>query len=135
MEGKQTIVPRVGGTADRDVPTCRLDEKIGDIKLRLGDSSICVVVNERNIVLGLLTQEALSEDSDQTAEAAMESSPQTFRPNVPVKQAAKQMTRSKLDHALVTTSDGELMGALYRERLEEREEPTEAVEALAAGGL
>ena len=35
IEGSNVSIPRGGGVARRDVPTCRLDERVGDISARV----------------------------------------------------------------------------------------------------
>ena len=48
----------------------------------------------------------------------MRNGPTTFRPNVPVGKMARRMRERGAPTVLVTTSDGRLIGLLYREEAE-----------------
>jgi hypothetical protein len=74
-----------------------------------------VVVNKERVVLGLLREE-VSLGSGATVERVMRSGPTTFRPDVPVGKLAKRMRGAHT--VLVTTSDGRLVGLLYRDDAE-----------------
>ncbi len=114
-EGTQASVPRVGSLARHDVPTCRLDERVVDVSRRVRGTGweLCVVVNERNVVLGRLTHDALERDADATAEQVMEPGPVTYRPHEVAKDAARKLAERHVKSVLVTTADGELIG-LFR---------------------
>ena len=79
----------------------------------------CVVVNKERIVLGLLREKELSLDPKIPVEEAMRNGPATFRPNEPVRNMAKRMQDREATAVLVTTSDGRLVGLLYREDAEQ----------------
>ena len=121
-EGDRSDDPWIGDLAERDVPTCRLGDPIGEARqrLRAAGRAACVVVNDEQVVLGLVPAEGPSADPRQTVEAVMESGPSTFRPNVPLAEMAQYMREHGLSYALVTTSDGNLVGWLSRERAERR---------------
>ena len=55
-EGADAEKPRASDVLRRDVPTCRLDDSIGDVQSRLEgtDWAVCGVINEQNILLGML---------------------------------------------------------------------------------
>ncbi len=80
----------------------------------------CVVVNDQRIVLGLVRRDALTAGGQRTAEEVMLPGPVTFRPNVSLEEMASYMDEHKLRQALVTTSDGELIGMASREDVEAR---------------
>jgi hypothetical protein len=40
------------GAVDRDVPSCGLDERLGDVAARVGATSRCVVLNDAAVVMG-----------------------------------------------------------------------------------
>ncbi|MBI1886181.1 MAG: CBS domain-containing protein, partial [Chloroflexi bacterium] len=84
-EGRLAATP-VAQDALREVPTCALDERVGDIRRRLeaGGGNTCVVVNRDGVVLGRLTEDALQADLEATAESVMEAGPTTFRPDFPL---------------------------------------------------
>lgn len=45
--------------------------------------------------------------------------PTTYRPNLPREEAAEWMRQQKAELALITTSDGELIGLLVRSDVEQ----------------
>jgi CBS domain-containing protein len=120
IEGKLAAVPRIGDVAHRDVPVCRLSDKIGDVRkwTQEEDWDACVVVNDEGIVLGLLRRKELDADPQATVEEMMRSGPTTFRPNVPVKDMAERMRERGARTVLVTVSDGKLVGLLRRDDAE-----------------
>lgn len=120
MEGANAAVPHVGDMARRDIPRCALGERIGDVQQRVQavGRDRCVVVNEHEIVLGLLRDRELAGDPDSTVEAVMRAGPATYRPDVVVSDALAQLTERKASGVLVTRSDGTLLGWLRREDVE-----------------
>jgi len=117
IEGSKASIPRVGSVARRDVPTCRLNERVGDVAARvLGKGwDLCVVVNEGNIVLGRLKRAALEGDADASVESVMEPGPITYRPQVVAADAARTLAERHVQSVLVTTGDGELIGVFSPE--------------------
>ena len=120
-EGKLASVPTIGEAAWRDVPTCAPVEKIGVVRERVRKMSWdrCVVVNKERVVLGLLREKELSSDPKVPLEDAMRNGPATLRPNEPVEKMAKRMQDREATAVLVTTSDGRLVGLLFREDAEQ----------------
>ena len=107
-----SVRPRVSGAARGDVATCRPEDRLRNVRARAGHSpgGVVVVVNEARVVLGALDHERLDGDDDTVAEDAMDPGPVTYRPSLPIEQAADRMRESKRDHVLVTTGDGVLIG-------------------------
>jgi CBS domain-containing protein len=116
-EGKLARLPRAGDVARKDVPTCAVDERLGDVRDRVRATGwdACVVVNDERIVFGLLRSAELAGDPDARIEAAMRPGPSTFRPNVPIEEMAEYMVEHDLVNAPVTTLEGRLVGLLLRE--------------------
>ena len=116
-EGGNADQPRAGEVARRDVPTCRLEESIGQVRARVRAAGWdgCVVVNDERVVLGLLRAEELRRGRDEPVERVMRPGPTTFRPHVPVEELAHLMVHHDLPSSPVTTSDGRLVGLLRRE--------------------
>ena len=77
-----------------------------------------MVVNKERVVLGLLREKEISTDPGATVERVMRSGPTTFRPDVPVGKVAGRMRERRARTVLVTTSDGRLVGLLYRDDAE-----------------
>lgn len=115
-EGENSKHPRASDVARKDVPTCRLDERLGDVAKRAGDAGwdSAVVVDERRTVLGLLRAAELRQDPDGRIEEAMRPGPSTFRPYVTIKEMADYMVEHDLVSSPITTSDGALVGLLLR---------------------
>jgi CBS domain-containing protein len=69
-------------------------------------------------VLGLLREKELAFGAKATIEEVMRNGPATFRPDEPVGKMAKRMQDRGARTVLVTTSDGRLVGLVYREDIE-----------------
>jgi CBS domain-containing protein len=117
VEGRAARVPRIGDAARRDVPTCGLEERIGDVRERVLATGwdTCLVVNEERVVLGRLFRVELEGDPGARAGDAMRPGPSTFRPNVAVEEMVRFMAERGISAAVVTTSDGRLVGMFLRE--------------------
>src|SRR5579859_6804380 len=117
MEGTNAERPRAADVARKDIVTCRLDERLGDVSERAAAAGweAAVVVNEEGVVLGLLRQKELAGEPGQSIERAMRPGPSTFRPNVAIAEMATFMTGHNLDSSPITTSDGRLVGLLLKE--------------------
>ncbi len=113
-EGTEAGTPRVADVARRDVATCRIDERVGAVRNRVreGGWDVCVVVDEQRVVLGLVRAEALGVDPETPVEDVMQPSPVTFRPNLGLGQMPDYLKKQRIPRALVTTSDGVLIGLL-----------------------
>ena len=119
-EGTLASVPTIGEAARRNVPTCAPAEKVSDARrrVRAANWDACVVVNGERVVLGLLREKELASNPDVGVEQVMRNGPATSRPNEPVEKMAKHMRERGARTMLVTTSDGRLLGLLYREDAE-----------------
>lgn len=73
---------------------------------------VCVVVDAERVVLGLVEAEKLNVDPATSVEDVMQPDPLTFRPNVRAGQIPEYVKRQRVPQALVTTSDGVLIGLL-----------------------
>jgi CBS domain-containing protein len=103
--------------ADGEVPTCRLDERLGDVldRVRADGRETCVVVNEQGIVLGVLRKNALAGDPARRVDELMLPGPKTFRPDVTLEELLKFMREHEIKtNSLVTTSEGRLLGIISR---------------------
>ena len=104
-EGRDVTIPRAGDVARRDVPTCGLDERIGQVveRVRSAGCDQCVVVNAERVVLGGLDDDALEAAPETLAEEIMKSGPATTRPDARLDAIRDRLRRSPI---LVTTPDG-----------------------------
>ncbi len=121
-EGKQAHTARVADVARRDVPTCGIDERVSAVRdrAREGGWDVSVVVDEQRVVLGLVRSEALGVAPGTPVEEVMQPSPVTFRPNLGAGQMPDYLKKQRIPRALVTTSDGVLIGLLRIEDVEGR---------------
>ena len=115
-EGTNAEQPRAGNTARSDVPTCGLNERLGDVRERVAAQGwdAVVVVNDERVVLGLLRSKELASEADQLIEQAMRPAPSTFRPFVSLHEMAHFMIDHAIESAPITTSDGRLVGLLMQ---------------------
>ena len=116
-EGTNTERPRLADVVRRDVPTCSLGERLGDVRNRVTAAGwdACVVVSQDRVVLGLLRARELQADADLLVERAMRPGPSTYRPLVSVAEMRRTMTERNLANSPVTTSDGKLVGLVRRQ--------------------
>ena len=114
-EGREARIPRVADVAKRDVQTCRLDERLGEVRDRVGSEGAdpVIVLDPTRVVLGIISPDALRGDLATPVEEVMDSAPVTFRPNLRVGEMPEYLKRQSVAHALVTTSDGVLIGLLH----------------------
>jgi len=73
-----------------------------------------MVVNASGVVLGRLGRKALGSEEEVTVEAVMTAGPSTVRPSITLAAIVERMQNQKLASALVTRSDGRLVGVLRR---------------------
>lgn len=120
VEGQLANLPRAGDVARKDVPTCNLTDRLGDVRDRTrdADQNVCVVVNDHRVVLGRLRGDALRGDPGATVESVMESGPTTTRTDDPLEAITERLQHRRVSSILVTTSDGRLVGVLYRKDAE-----------------
>src|SRR6266852_2307973 len=115
-EGTNAQKTRAAALARKDVPTCRLDERLGDVRERVHAAGweAAVVVNSERVVFGLLRAKELAADGERLIEEVMRPGPSTFRPYVLVTDVAKTMVDRKLESSPITTSDGRLVGLILQ---------------------
>jgi CBS domain-containing protein len=124
-EGTNTQRPRLVDVVRRDVPTCSLGERLGDVRDRAiaAGWDACVVVSQDRVVLGLLRAKELQADPQLPVERAMRPGPSTYRPFVSVAEMRRTMTERNLDSSPVTTSDGRLVGLVRKQDVGVRQRP------------
>ena len=120
IEGRNGSETRAGAHVRREVPTCRLDDRLQDVCDKIGESGwdTCSVVDERRVVLGRIGRRAIRGRANVSAEEAMTPGPSTIRPSARLVTVVERMRRQKLTNIPVTTSDGRLVGLLVREDAE-----------------
>jgi rhodanese-related sulfurtransferase len=114
-EGVDAKKPRLKQIIKRNVLTCVPKDRIGTVKNRRPQpTDVCVVINDRSVVLGMIEGDAWDQDPLKTAAEVMNPAPRTFRPDSDPTEVVKDMRKEDLENALVTTSDGELLGFVQR---------------------
>ncbi len=121
-QGALAAVLRAGDAVRRDVPTCRLTDRLGDVRERVQSAGqkVCIVTTEQGVVLGRLRGDAFNANPDASVESVMEAGPTTIRPDVLLAEITEHMRRRRVGSILVTTSVGRLIGVLYRNHAEEK---------------
>lgn len=116
-EGTNAQAPRAADVARKDVVTCLLSDRLGDVRERVGPEGpqAAVVTNAERVVLGLLREKELRGDPEQPIERVMRPGPSTHRPYVPILEMAAFMVEHNTASSPITTSDGRLVGLLLRE--------------------
>ena len=124
MEGTRARHPRAGDVARRDVPTCRLDDPLTEVRTRVQASGwdVCLVVNEAGVVLGRLGGAAWAARRGTSVERVMET-PTTYRPDNLVASLVEVMRRNRAQSLLITDVDGVLVGVLLRRDAARRRAP------------
>lgn len=114
----------IGGVCRRDVPSCGVDDRIGDVAAAVANSGFdtCLVVAADRCVVGRLFRSELRGDPQARTGDVMRPGPSTFRPSVPIAEMLAYMREHELRTAPVTTGDGILVGLLLRRDLEEAHE-------------
>jgi CBS domain-containing protein len=79
-----------------------------------------VVINDHRIVLGLLRSDAIEANGSRTVEEVMLSGPVTYRPNATLEEVDRYLADHHLGYALVTTSDGALVGLASADEIRSR---------------
>jgi Mg/Co/Ni transporter MgtE len=108
-----------GEVIDADVPRCHLDERMGEVRTRLGEQAgFCVAVEDDGVVMGVVQDEGFGADPEARVEDAMAFGVSTIRPSEDVEALLGRMRHAGIEAILVTRSDGRLMGLLRREEAE-----------------
>src|SRR5919204_6148030 len=117
LGGTRGSETRVGAHLRNDVPTCRLDEQLGEVRARVRAAGLdtCFVVNDAQIVLGRLGRAALAGEDELSVEQAMSAGPSTVRPSLGLDAAVERMRTQNPSTLPVTTSQGRLPRPLERD--------------------
>ena len=115
-EGENSNCPRAGDVSRKDVPASHPNDWLGDVaeRARKARWEVVVVVDAEHIVLGLLRSRELAMDPNLRVGQARSPGPSTFRPYVSSKEMAIYMIEHELESAPITTSDGKLVGLLFK---------------------
>src|SRR2546422_6638220 len=95
---------RAGEHVRIEVPTCRLEERLQDVRRKVSGAGwdTCIVVNEQGVVLGRLGRKALAMEEDVAVEAGMTAGARTGGPGINPPDIVGRVQRPKLTSAPVT---------------------------------
>jgi predicted transcriptional regulator len=115
-EGTSAETPWAGDLVRDDIPTCTSNDRLGDVRDRVVTTGydLCPVVNQQQVVVGLLRGDALGKDADARVGDAMELGPKTLRPSNPVEKLLESRANQGVKTWVVTTSHGKLLGLVIR---------------------
>ncbi len=121
-EGRLTSIPRTGDVARRDEVTCRPTDRISDIinKVREAGKETCIVTTDGGVILGRVRTDRLEADAQGPVEEVMELGPTTTRADTMLESILERLNARNVESILVATSDGRLVGTLYRSDAERR---------------
>jgi CBS domain-containing protein len=110
------VSERIVAALDRDVPTCPLDDPAGPAAHAAAERGweICVVINQDGVVAGRLKTTAVAPDDQRPAEDVMQPGPATVRAHEDLKATRQRMESRHVSVLLVTTPEGQLLGAIRR---------------------
>lgn len=101
----------VGAHLRTDVATCDLRERLSDVERpSASDPYRLVVVLDGDVVAGVLDDDAFDAAGQTRAGEVMRAGPTTTRPSEERSSMEDRMRRAGVDHILVTSSDGRLLG-------------------------
>ena len=98
------------------MPTCHPSEQLSKVRQATYAAGWkqCVVLNDAGIVVGRLRREAWNAAPETLVEDVMENGPTTFRPHTLLAPLVKRMQDRKVASVIITTSNGALIGVLFR---------------------
>jgi predicted transcriptional regulator len=123
LEGRTASRRRAIDVARKDISTCGPGDRLGDVRARVraAEHDMCIVVNERGIVLGRLQRKSWESAPNSAVEDVMELGPPTERPDPFLHEVVERLR--KVGSVLITWYGGEvdggrLVGVLFREDVE-----------------
>ncbi|MFI2432609.1 CBS domain-containing protein [Streptomyces sp. NPDC018693] len=119
-EGQAAATALAGDVADPGVFICTVDQPLDDVVAMLDETGrgTCVVVDDEQVVVGLLRHEDTAHRTGGTVEDAMRLGPATVRADEPLGPLLERMTRAGTEAVPVTDPEGRLLGLLEREHIE-----------------
>lgn len=105
---------RAGTACRRDVPVCRITDRLEDVQFRTRQAgwNTCIVITDDGVILGRIPEKALDGDPDLLAGAVMTEGPSTVRPSEYLDELVGRMDKKNVQRMLVSTSFGVLIGEI-----------------------
>lgn len=118
FEGTLAEQPRLSTLADPEVPTCGLDETVGEARGRLAQWDLMLVVaGTQRVVLGLVRAEALGLEDSRPIVEVMQEGPSTYRPHVTAEEMSTNLKSMPAPFVVVTNLSGHLVGVARPEAI------------------
>ena len=89
-------------------------------RVRVAGKETCIVTTDGGVVLGRVRTDRLDGDSQGPVEEVMELGPTNTRADTTLEAILERLNTRSVDSILVATSDGRLVGTLYRSGAEAR---------------
>ena len=107
-EGRVAGKPDAAAMVRGDDIACHLGERLDDVakRVRAAGKNVCIVVDERHIVLGRIQGRALDGDPDSLVEDVMRPGPSTIRPDTDLGTVVKILRDGNVASTLVTNQEG-----------------------------
>ena len=114
IEGGRSRQASAGSLARRHVLTCFLSDHSAEVLERYQPRlpAVAVVVNQENVVLGMIEHSRLRDQPLARAAELMDAAPRTYRSDSDPSQILRDMRAAGLVYVLVTNSGGQLIGLL-----------------------
>jgi rhodanese-related sulfurtransferase len=114
FDGTDASRMRVGKACRRDVPVCRITDRMEDVEFRTraAEWDTCIVITDDGVILGRISGDALTSEPGLLAGAVMEEGPSTVRPNEYLDELVERMDEHGVERMLVATSAGTLIGEI-----------------------
>ncbi|MGW0826137.1 rhodanese-like domain-containing protein [Streptomyces sp. NPDC002845] len=115
-EGPAAQMPSAGDVAQREVVTCRADAPMGPVleQLREAGQAVCVVVDDEQVVTGLLRRREAEAHPDGSVAHVMRPGPATVRADEPLGPLLERMAKAGVRTIVVTDPEGRLLGLMDR---------------------
>ncbi len=119
-EGTAPHVQRVSDATRPDVPTCDIDDLLGEVRRRTYEAGWdeCIVIDCDGIVVGRLRDQAWEAEDAISVEGVMESGPTTVRPDGLLQRLVDRMSTRGTKLVVVATPQGNLIGVLLHQEAE-----------------
>lgn len=117
VEGSEVGLTNVLAAARTDVPICRPEEVLGDVRARATAAGWdeALVVDCDNVVVGRIRGERWDHPDDLKVESVMELGPTTVRPDGSLIDLSKRMDDKGTKLVVVSDAQGHLLGVVLAE--------------------
>jgi CBS domain-containing protein len=86
----------------------------------IGDAARVVVLDDENVLLGVVRREALGLGPDGTVDSVLQPAPPSVRPSIPLDELAESMTEDGRAYVIVSHLDGTFVGVIEHDDLHGR---------------